>query len=531
MPVTGLALAAACGSDERAPQTQETLLPGETQPAGGGEGSESGSEGDSSPEQPTTTLGEGGFRVDEGLSAFESESGDSESDGRGCLGETRQAEAIGLDIFLMLDTSGSMLVPLPGGEAVNLTKWDAVRQSLEIFSQDAETAEIGIGLQYFPRFEGVDSPVCTSNDDCTTASGPCSNSFCLNEPFAGVLAPANDPLQACGQDADCADTGAQCRPLTAFCFDSAGTALGGCDPGDPNACTGLAQAANVTAQCEEVGICEGDPLVLCSATAPCPALLGSCLPLINACLGSQLECGAADYATPAVAISSEADRSVEIVSSLGRQQPFGLTPTGPALAGALEHAQTWALDHPDRQVLTVLATDGFPTECAPQAIPDIAQIAFNANSGQRPVRTFVIGVFGEEDLGFDGQARLDALARAGGTNQAVVIDADSGDVAQEFLTALNRIRDTAVGCEFQLTSEQALDFAQVNLNVTEPNGTNTDLFNVASELECGSDDGWYYVLDADGSPTQINVCPTTCDTFGSGGVRVDLQVGCATRIR
>src|SRR5262245_22770055 len=34
-------------------------------------------------------------------------------DSGGCLGETRQAEAIGLDMFVMLDISGSMLDPLP----------------------------------------------------------------------------------------------------------------------------------------------------------------------------------------------------------------------------------------------------------------------------------------------------------------------------------------------------------------------------------------------------------------------------------
>jgi len=51
--------------------------------------------------------------------------GDSESasaaDATGCLGETRQAEAIGLDMFVMLDLSGSMLDPLPAAPSVNPT--------------------------------------------------------------------------------------------------------------------------------------------------------------------------------------------------------------------------------------------------------------------------------------------------------------------------------------------------------------------------------------------------------------------------
>jgi len=39
------------------------------------------------------------------------------------------------------------------------------------------------------------------------------------------------------------------------------------------------------------------------------------------------------------------------------------------------------------------------------------------------------------------------------------------------------------------------------------------------------------VRDAAGIPSQISVCPSTCATFMGEGVRADLQIGCATRIR
>jgi hypothetical protein len=281
--------------------------------------------------------------------------------------------------------------------------------------------------------------------------------------------------------------------------------------------------------CDPLGICQSR-LALCTSTIACPAGNGGCTRLPNACV-DQTRCDAGDYSSPAVAISSDQTRSLNIIASLEAQQPQGLTPTGPALAGALAHAQQWADDHPGRQVVTVLATDGFPTECAPVEIGDIAQIADGAFNSARPVRTFVIGVFGSLDLGQDGQARLNEVARAGGSDQAIVVNT-GGNVADEFLGALNLIRDTAVSCEFRLEGDRALDFDQVNLQMTEANGAVTDLYNVGDLAACGADDqGWYYVMNAAGTPSQINVCPSTCGAFMAGGVRADLQIGCETRIR
>src|SRR5688572_19648135 len=68
--------------------------------------------------------------------------GDVDGQPPACLGETRQAEIIGLDIYVMLDVSASMLEALPQSAT---TKWDAVRSSLQSFVQDPATADIGIG--------------------------------------------------------------------------------------------------------------------------------------------------------------------------------------------------------------------------------------------------------------------------------------------------------------------------------------------------------------------------------------------------
>jgi hypothetical protein len=56
--------------------------------------------------------------------------------------------------------------------------------------------------------------------------------------------------------------------------------------------------------------------------------------------------------------------------------------------------------------------------------------------------------------------------------------------------------------------------------------------SVGDASACGSNGrGWYYVRDTSGTPFQINVCPSTCADFMGEGIRVDLQIGCETRIQ
>jgi hypothetical protein len=494
----------------------------------------------------------GGFMVgDDGLPGDGSPVPGNEDPGAQCLGETHEAEKIGVDMFVMLDISGSMLDVLPQAQllAAPTTKWDAVRQSLESFVSAPETADIGIGLQYFPQSNDGVPFSCVSNDECGDG-GPCTNSICVGPgeleiagdgapPFDFVRVAGDTPI-FCSGDNDCG--GDACRTMVGECVFPPGTLVDNPDGAflnvsqDPTTslvsplcgaqsdCDGLPGTA-----CEEIGVCS-EQLIKCSPSIACPPGAGECAPFPYSCV-NQTSCEVARYAAPAVTISSAATRSGELTASLRAQVPQGQTPTGPALSGALEQARMWATTNPGRQVVTVLATDGFPTVCEPLEILRIAEVASNANAGERPVRTFVIGVFGNADLGGDGQQRLDTIARAGGTNRAIVINT-AGNVAEDFLEALNVIRNTAVSCEFQLSDSAGLDFDRVNLQVTDAGGTSAALFNVGDASACGDDDqGWYYERDAAGTPTQITVCPGTCATFMGEGVRADLQIGCATRIR
>ena len=479
--------------------------------------------------------------------------GESGVGDQSCLGETLQAEPVGLDMYVMLDISGSMLdlLPASGLDTTQLTKWEAVRQSLESFVQASSESNIGIGLQYFPLSnEGV-PPTCASNEECGPG-GPCTNSICVSSgeldvpddgapPFDFVRV-AGDTPRFCASDADCGGAGETCRTMIGECLFPPDTIpqnpngaflnvaqnpdTSQVSPlcGEPADCGGLPLSA-----CEEVGVCS-EQLFKCSYSIGCPPGAGECVPFPYSCV-NQTTCDIARYAAPAVPISRAPEHGSELLASIAAQIPQGQTPTGPALTGALEHARLWASQNPNRQVVTVLATDGFPTVCAPLDVLDIGAVAAVANSGEQPVRTFVIGVFGSVDLGADGQRRLDGIARAGGTSRAIVVNT-AGDVGADFLKALNQIRDTAVSCEFQIDSTLGLDFDRVNLRVTDAKGNTADLFNVGDVSACGDDaQGWYYVRDAVGNPTQISVCPSTCGTFMGEGVRADLQIGCATRIR
>lgn len=470
---------------------------------------------------------------------------------RTCLGETRQAEAIGLDIFVMLDISGSMGEPLPRAAlapSLPQTKWEAVKRSLQSFVEAPESADIGMGLQYFPQLlPGVPNS-CLSNADCGEG-GPCSASGCVTGRIVRVdptlvvaySEPADPDCQGddciCASDAECGPN-SQCRGVLGMCVVAGQGRIAGLPSipvcGTDADCIGLPGTS-----CAPFGVCSEtvtfDEPTFCVASLPCPAGTGTCQLLPTGCL-NQTVCDVSAYATPAVPISAGAPRSSTIIQSLAAVQLSGLTPTGPALQGALDHARAWALEHPERQVVTVFATDGLPTveglpnQCTPTEGSAIAQLAADANSGPDPVRTFVIGVFGATDLG-QGRALLDSLAAAGGSERAFVIDT-GGDVGGEFLEALNQIRDTAASCEFQLGGAAALDFDQVNLRISDAAGAVEELANVGDVSACGSDQGWYYVRSAEGTPTQIRVCPNTCSRLTTtSGVSAELEVGCATRIR
>ncbi len=179
----------------------------------------------------------------------------------------------------------------------------------------------------------------------------------------------------------------------------------------------------------------------------------------------------------------------------------------------------------------MLATDGFPTECAPTAIPSIAALATTAARGTPSIATFVIGVFSPaEQLG--AQSNLDALALAGTSGKAFLVNT-SQDVTTGFLAALNAIRTTALTCEYGIPRPDGgqLAYDAVNVRFTAGSGQTSTIGYAGSAAACGPAGGWYY--DADpfngGAPTKIEICPATCTSFKADTKgKVDILFGCQT---
>ncbi len=462
--------------------------------------------------------------------------------GEACAADVTKADLVDIDIHLMLDSSASMLDVLPGGN----TKWEAVVNSLIDFVEDPASAEIGVGLQYFPKLRANTSLECNTNADCGAGAGPCSSSACLlagNVQGQSYLAVGPDTsLTTCDDDNACPADEA-CGSWLGVCAapDAAsGETLFVADAQD-NVIVCATNADCPTGTCDTLGYCEnpddqGQPILCSARVLGCPAQAGDCYLIPYTCTNATL-CEASDYSTPAVEISAAANRNDALIASLTGHEPEGLTPTAPALQGAIQHARDRESADPNRKVVAVLATDGFPTVCDPLEIADISDVAQAGVQGTPAVETYVIGVFSNAEAD-EARANLDQIAEAGGTRQAFVISTGS-DVASEFLQALNEIRGAALTCDFAIPeppSGETLDFGQVNLEFVDSDGTSHQLVNVSDEGACtdAPASGWYYVRDEQSNqPSQISVCPEVCTAFQAamGASEVNLQIGCATIIK
>jgi hypothetical protein len=245
------------------------------------------------------------------------------------------------------------------------------------------------------------------------------------------------------------------------------------------------------------------------------------------------ECAVAAYSSPAVPIAALPQASAALIASIEAREPEGATPTGPAIRGAIEQSRTWANAHPGHAVVAVLATDGLPTDCEPVEIPNIANLAAFGLGGTPSIRTFVVGVFGPNDA--SARTNLDAIAQSGGTDKAFIVDT-SQDVTQQFLTALNAIRGSRLGCEFQIpqpSGPDPLDYNRVNVQLTD-GGTKAPIFYVGpSATGCDAAGGWHYDADPkSGAPSRIIMCPSTCEAIQKAAdATVEIQLGCETRPR
>jgi hypothetical protein len=233
----------------------------------------------------------------------------------------------------------------------------------------------------------------------------------------------------------------------------------------------------------------------------------------------EIDCIQNRYADPAVPIDTLDQSGPAIVSAMNDMAPGGLTPTAPALGGALDYAASWAKDHPGRATAVVLVTDGYPTQCQPQSVTDLAAIAEQAHMNAPYVRTYVIGL--------GGDFNLDAIALSGGTHSAFKVD--EGDISGSFSAALHNVSNSRLACEYALppapSGNQKLDLTRVQVIYSTAGDASTEEIPALSGSDAcakSPNGGWYY--DDTSAPTSIEVCPCTCARFEAG--RVDVRVGC-----
>jgi Mg-chelatase subunit ChlD len=403
-----------------------------------------------------------------------------------CAVQTQQAQRVQLDLYVMMDSSGSMDEQTASGP----TKWDAVRAALTAFLQDPQSAGLGVGLQYFPLTHPNVATSCTSNAGCGNF-GPCQFVQFCNTP----------PNVACTTNADC-PAGVACLHLGA-CLDPQANAVT-CFPAAPGF------------------ICNNN------VNDPCLALPGTCV-------GRDI-CDVAPYATPAVEVATLPGAQAALVASLTQHAPDGLTPTAGALAGAIQHAQALARANPTHRVAVVLATDGLPSECTPTDIAGVAAIAAGGAAATPAISTFVIGVFAPVEA-TDAQTNLNALAAAGGTGSAFVIDTNQ-NVTQAFGAALSAIRGMGLSCQYEIPSPSndggALDYFSVNVQFTPGTGQAVTIGNVRNKAACSPTlGGWYYDVDptTGATPRTISICEPSCGQLRADPLgRVDVLLGCKTEI-
>src|SRR5580693_7322656 len=154
----------------------------------------------------------------------------------GCATSTELATKFPLDLYFLLDTSGSM-DDLVGPQQ---SKWNDVVSALMAFVNDPASAGIGVGLQYFPLTASGVPTSCTSSSQCGS-SGPCFLNAC-------DLSGTQNVLEPCDTSADCAE-GVACSPI-GLCSNDHNTscplAAGSCGNDANGFALGTCQAVSVS---------------------------------------------------------------------------------------------------------------------------------------------------------------------------------------------------------------------------------------------------------------------------------------------
>ncbi len=398
-----------------------------------------------------------------------------------CVSFEATAEQTQVDLFILLDSSGSMEFAIEEGK--NISKWSEVVSALSSFLVDPGLSGSGAGIAFFPRVRPEVPNFCYSDDTCGDPDS-CA-------PF-GLCWPSGDA--PCQTQQHCVDADL---------------------PDDV---------------CEPLGLCQDNPDMICLINDPQTCGDAPCLE--GGYCTNTASCDPTSYAVEeVVALPIGAPT---LITAMSTRSLEGSTPTLPALEGVIDSAADWSQQSAHKTIV-VLATDGLPTTCDPSldsfdtngAIGEVPEAA--ADGLVRGVQTFVIGVFAqvEEDV---AQVNLDLVAAAGGSGEAFIVTTNES-LQDEFLAALESVRAKAGRCVYTADwfGSTALSIAQVRVGLTLANGQQTVVDPRPNRDACHPVLGGFYfeTMPTDGSSTvRIALCDTTCALLGDAPSPIDLLVSC-----
>lgn len=254
------------------------------------------------------------------------------------------------------------------------------------------------------------------------------------------------------------------------------------------------------------------------------------------------DCAVDKYSVAAVPMAQLTSNRAALIAKIDETQPGSLTPTTPALEGALTYALGVARlpENAERATVVVLASDGVPSECTGvtdsngNSIFSVTPVANMLRSYATPptgpdglptqpaIRTYIIGT---EDL----RANATTLAQAGG-GQAFLLGGSGSDVQAQFLNAMLSIVSRPLTCELEVPQTapdtgESIDFERVRVSFTSPTGLTREIPRAAGVGSCtAAPNGAWFYDDAD-APQKVFFCPQSCSTIGAGTLKVEL--GCA----
>jgi hypothetical protein len=433
-----------------------------------------------------------------------------------CAHDSYQGERVKVNLYLLLDNSGSMRSPIAVDSTV--TQWDAVRDAIKDFIGSPESEGLNLAMNYYPILG--DRALCNRRNQCDNGY-QCIAKVCAIEFLY-------DAITLCDTDQDCklTFTDADGEVYRQRCM-------------EPQHCTGSDTAmCLVDEQCKDGAICEDETVAVCPG---------------------ETSCTSTDYATPSVARAELPMQSQAFIDSLDAHEPdiFAATPTHIALQGAYSQVQDWIDAEPDAKSFLILATDGAPTGCTnANSSDEDVNLATDAtyqaitDAEGRGIDTFVIGVVPnvsgldpndpaivQLQAQFDLLAeKLDTMAQKGGTKMPYNIEVGM-DTTQSFLDALSAIRGAVLPCEYAIPKPEkgTVSFDRLNVELSQPGADmGTTIPKVDTQADCvDGESAWYYDLDPDTqTPRRVELCPAACDAANAAaGASIDIVLGCQTVIR